>query len=223
MVKPGRSDSLLALGKKLSQELGTDQRVDTLSRWMSHWIAELMCSVDDATGEERRKRMAECGAAIMRLWAHRNTLPDGKRPFESFEPIFRTLESLDPEAKRFRYLGSPGNPDQSGKETPSEDWLNRARSADEAARGLVKYCLGKAADLALEGEEEWIALAKSVMSERDEDLRIIIRLFDETEASVAQDMKAALRGDVETRIGELEMLVELAQLEIAELKTSINR
>jgi hypothetical protein len=36
-------------------------------------------------------------------------------------------------------------------------------------------------------------------------------------------MKAELMGDVEKRIGELEMLIKLAQLEIADLKTLINR
>ncbi len=190
---------------------------------MLHWIAELIHSADDAVGEERSQRMAECGAAIMKLWAHRNTLPDGKRPFESLEPIFRTLESLDPEAQKFRYLLSPGTPDQSGNETPSKVWLNRAKSADEAARGLVKYCLTKAADLALEGKEEWIALVKSLMSERDEDLRVIVRLFNETKESEVQRAKSELRADVETRIRKLELLVELARLEIADLNNSITQ
>ncbi len=53
-VKSGHSDSVLALGKKLADELGTDQRADTLSRWMSHWIAELMRSASGAAGEEQK-------------------------------------------------------------------------------------------------------------------------------------------------------------------------
>ena len=42
MVKRIRSDSVLALGKKLVDELGLDQSVDTLGRWMAHYIAEKM-------------------------------------------------------------------------------------------------------------------------------------------------------------------------------------
>ena len=40
MVERIRSDSVLALGKKLVDELGLDQSVDTLGRWMAHYIAE---------------------------------------------------------------------------------------------------------------------------------------------------------------------------------------
>jgi hypothetical protein len=222
-AKPGRSDQVLALGKKLADELGTDQRIDTLSRWMSHWIAELIHSADAAVGEERSKRMDECGNAILKLWAHRNTLRDGKRPFESLELIFRTLESLDTETKRFRYFSPPSKPDQSADETPSEKWLNRAKSADEAARGLVAYCLTKATELAIDGRDEWIKLAQSVQSSGDDDVQVIVRLLSQLELTESERLQNEIRSDIEGQIAGLKALRQLAQSSIDELKASITQ
>ena len=42
MVRRIRSDSVLALGKKIVDELGLDQSADTLGRWMAHYLAEKM-------------------------------------------------------------------------------------------------------------------------------------------------------------------------------------
>ena len=221
MVKSVRSEPLLTLGQKLVDELGLDERVDTLSRWMSHWIAELIHAAETTAGDERAKRTVECGASIMELWAHRNVLPDGTRPFESLEPVLRALESLDPETKRYRYFTRPSGSAGSGAETPSESWLSRAKAVDEAARSLVKYCLTKAADLAVEGKEEWIALAKSVMTNDDADVRVIVRLLSETGSPEAKDAEAEVRSDIAQRIESLEALISSAQLAIVELRNSI--
>jgi hypothetical protein len=221
MVKSVRSEPLLTLGQKLVHELGLDERVDTLSRWMSQWIAELIHAAETSTGDERTNRMAECGAAIMKLWAHRNILPDGKRPFESLEPVLRALESLDPEAQSNRYFSPPSEAARSGAETPSDSWLSRANAVDEAARSLVRYCLTKAADLAVVGKEEWIALAKSVMADDDADVRVIIRLLSDMDSSEAEDAEAEIRSAVAQRIRSLEALISSAQLVIVELRDSI--
>src|SRR6266849_5134822 len=97
MVNRIRSDSILKLGKKIVDELGLDQTVDTLGRWMAHYIAGKVRDVEATTGEDHAQKMSECSDAILKLWAHRSELPNGKRPFEGFEPIFRALQSLDPD------------------------------------------------------------------------------------------------------------------------------
>jgi hypothetical protein len=56
---------------------------------------------------------------------------------------------------------------------------------DTTARALVKYCLTKAAEIALDGKEEWVTLAQSVLTDSDDDLRIIIKMFNDTKASEA--------------------------------------
>jgi hypothetical protein len=100
------SDAVLALGKKLVAELGLDQSVDTLSRWMAHYIAELMHAAETAEDAKRQELTSRCCVAILDLWRHRRELPDGKRPFEDIEPILRALQSLDPEDTTPRYFRS---------------------------------------------------------------------------------------------------------------------
>ena len=85
----------------------------------------------------------------------------------------------------------------------------------------MKYCLTKAADLAVEGKEEWIALAKSVMTNDDADVRVIVRLLSETGSPEAKDAEAEVRSDIAQRIESLEALISSAQLAIVELRNSI--
>ena len=82
MVERIRSDSVLALGKKLVDELGLEQSVDTLGRWMAHYIAEKMEAAESATGEARDRKMSECSDAILKLWAHRSELPNASTPVQ---------------------------------------------------------------------------------------------------------------------------------------------
>lgn len=83
------------MGKRIVEELGPDQSVDTLPRWMAHYVAELIHSAETASGEDRQAKAAVCADAILSLWAHRVQFPKGMRPLEEIEPILRTLESLD--------------------------------------------------------------------------------------------------------------------------------
>ena len=95
---------VLDLGRALVQELGLDPGVDTLSRWMAHYIAELIKAVETAAVEDRPAKLTKCADTILNLWERRNLLPNGKRPFEDLEPILRTLESLDPTDDTPRYF-----------------------------------------------------------------------------------------------------------------------
>ena len=100
------SDAILKLGRKLTHELNLDDSVDTLGRWMAHYIAELIQDAETASEEERLVKMQACNDAILRLWQHRHVLPDGSRPFEELEPLLKTLENLDSENNTFRYFHS---------------------------------------------------------------------------------------------------------------------
>ena len=97
---------ILDLGRALVEELGLDPGVDTLSRWMAHYIAELIEAAETAKVEERPAKLAKFADAILKLWEHRHHLPNGKRPFEDLEPILRALESLDPNDDTARYFRS---------------------------------------------------------------------------------------------------------------------
>lgn len=161
MVESVRSDAVLRLGKALVSELGLDRSVDTLARWMAHYLAELIERAERAAPEEKTDRLSECCRAIMDLWQHRSVLPDGLRPFEDVEPILRALESLDPEDDRFRYFRS-ARPDEpkDDREVEAKKWLDLAEGADFSAKMLIRYCLAQAAHHALDKSQAWVKMAE---------------------------------------------------------------
>ena len=100
-----RCDEVVALARrKLVDELGKDPPPDTLSRWMAHYVAELIDAAVNAPVGKRAALRRKCFETILELWSHRADLPRGRRPFEELEPIARALESLDPNNERPRFF-----------------------------------------------------------------------------------------------------------------------
>jgi len=52
MESSGMQKRIINLGKALVEELGLDTGVDTLARWMAHYIAEQMEIAKNAKGTE---------------------------------------------------------------------------------------------------------------------------------------------------------------------------
>ena len=157
------SDSIMVLGKKIVDELGMDQSNDTLGRWMAHYIAEKMEDAKAATGEAYHKKMSECSDLILKLWAHRSRLPNGNRPFEDFEPLFRVLKSLDPDDSTphfFRQVRSAAN--QNNENESTTRWLDMASELDNAAQKAV------------DKSRDWVALADAITKEAD--IRVVLMI-----------------------------------------------
>lgn len=155
-----RSDAILKLGEKIVNELGLDQSVDTLGRWMAHSIAELIHDVEASGAKDRPAKLATCSDAILALWKHRHKLPSGKRPFEDIEPIMRTLASLDPDDTMPRYFRALRTAADEAQDAEIADWLKHADSLDYSARLLIGYCLTRAASADVDKLKEWVALAE---------------------------------------------------------------
>ena len=152
----------MALGRKLVDELGENPRADTLSRWMAHYMAELIDAAENAPQDELPASRRRCFDAILDLWSHRADLPAGRRPFEDLEPIGRALESLDPgnETPRFFSAARPGV--ANAEEGPqSRTLLELVDSVDFAARVIIVHSLADAAHAALDKSREWIARAEA--------------------------------------------------------------
>ncbi|WP_443661983.1 hypothetical protein [Clostridium sp.] len=76
---------IINLGKALVEELGLDTGVDTLARWMAHYIAEQMGIAKDAKETEKVKAERRCFETILMLWQHQSFISNGRRPFDSQE------------------------------------------------------------------------------------------------------------------------------------------
>ncbi len=141
----------ISLGKTLVQELGLEPGVDTLSRWMAHYVAERIALTENVVGAEKAEAEQQCFDTILKLWEHRAVLPNGRYPFKNFEPLFKTLSRLNPDNSQTYYFDNShfqeADSDDASKIEPDEvqSWISMALSVDAVARILIDFALKQAA------------------------------------------------------------------------------
>ena len=86
---------MIGLGDHLVRELGFADGVDTLGRWMSHHVAELIAQARKG-GKNKGKAQREARAAILKLWAYRRVLPGNAHPLANYDKVIEFLEVLRP-------------------------------------------------------------------------------------------------------------------------------
>lgn len=216
------SKGVLDLGRALVKELGLDPGVDTLGRWMAHYIAELIQNAETAKTEERPYKLSACADAILKLWDHRHQLPSGKRPFEEFEPILRTMESLDPTDNTPRYFRSQRRAAGEAEErSDAQKWLELADGVDYSAKILIRYCLAEAAQAAKDKSKKWVKLAEAAGRGEDFDLSVIRLINNEHDLLKDNEPDDQARRLLEDRIQRLESFFELADSFLSELRVRL--
>ncbi len=221
-------DRVIKLGKALVSELNADSGVDTLTRWIAHYIAELLVNIESHEGDEKTEAEKRCFEAILTLWHHRSCYKDGHRPFENFEPIFRVLESLNPEESKNFYLRSVLNSPKSLENDTDyvSGWIDTLGKIDELARLLISYSLQKATVEAADKETiDWLNNSISLIC--NDDLGVIIKLIESS--SIANKIDALKNDTLDSektlkiklqRINELSSVCDLVGADIVkELKS----
>jgi len=93
---------VLELGKYLVRELGYEDGVDTLGRWMSHHLAELINKAEtSSTARERERVQKSVIETILNIWDHRASIPGEVYPLESYKDVLKMLELLKPDSNPF--------------------------------------------------------------------------------------------------------------------------
>lgn len=224
MVVSVHCEAVLELGRKLTRELNMDQSVDTLGRWMAHYIAELIVEAEKAIGEERPEKMRVCCEAILNLWKYRHILPDGKRPFEEIEPLLRVLESLDPENETPRYFHSLSDvidDDEENDETKS--WLKLIVDLDYSAKILIRYCLVQAAQNALNKSREWVSLAEEAGADEIVEYPLIRLIYDEDCMIKEPNANEIVKKRIGDRINRLEGFIKMANGVLSDLQQEVQQ
>lgn len=216
-----RSDAvpvaILNLGKKLVAELGLEDSVDTLGRWMAHYVAELISDVEPASLSERPVKEARCAAAILELWRHRHDAPGGRQRFEP-EPLLRAIASLDPESPGYRYFAHLRE-SAKGDDDAVQSWLRLADGIDTTARMLVVQCLVAAAAQARDRSRDWIAMADAAGIE-DDPPAAALRFVNEQQALLEDvEPNEANREKLTQRLKRLKAFIQLAKM----LKNQLTR
>jgi len=193
------------LGNLLVEELKRENEYpDTLSRWMAHYIAEqLTVAAESTTTAEKTAAQERCFQTILALWKHRSSMPSGHRPFESFEPILRALERLDPEAPRPFYYHFKDPREPMPEPGSVRDLMEFVVHIDATTRVLIDAVLAEATEKATNGRTS--ALLNEAIS-TDVDARVIRRLLDNMEHALNadEDKKNLLRKHLEETISKLD-------------------
>ena len=212
----------MALGRKLVDELGEDPSPDTLSRWMAHYLAELIDAAENAPQEELAASRRKCFDTVLELWSHRADLPAGRRPFEDLEPIGRALESLDPgnETPRFFAAARRGIADaEEGSHTRT--LLEFVDRVDSAARVIIVHALADAARAALDKSREWVARAEAA-GRNPQFVGIVISFVSEEGRDEQAEQVERSRNLLVDRIERLENFRELAALVSDDLRERLD-
>jgi hypothetical protein len=151
-----RSKAVIELGKRIVA--GLELNNDVTAQWMSHLVAEKILAAEQAPETMRDTATAECVDVILKLWAHRFTLPPYMRPLRELDPLLRTLNSLGVGgADELRFFTRPPNGEELEGATDDEKQLFEfAIGIDHAARELIRYTLGAAAERSVGLVNPWL-------------------------------------------------------------------
>ena len=210
---------IINLGKVLVEELDLDPGFDTLARWMVYYVAEQMTVAENATGDEKVEAEKNCFETILKLWEHRSSLPNGRRPLESFEPIFHALERLDPENRTPYFYSSPDSqssnlddPNDSSNEV--HQWLDIAQGIDQSARVWLECVFQQAALCKVdENTLKWIENAAGLPG--SDPISVILHLIDfdpeSEQEEVPKQKQQARQEKLASRIKQLDAFTEFNQ------------
>lgn len=88
---------ILELGQILVEELNLDPGVDTLGRWMAHYVASLIKEAESEQAPKlKQERSKGAQEAIKSLWMHRSIYENRINPLADLKPIVQALRNLDP-------------------------------------------------------------------------------------------------------------------------------
>lgn len=145
---------------------------------MVNHLSEQMTNSEDGNKEATEN----CINIILKLWHNRSSLPNGSRPFESFEPIFRALESLDPESAVPRYITNFYDGEEPKNSQHPSSWLEMAKALDATTRTLITFMFEQAINEATDDKKkDWIKSISGVVEA--EELKLYVRFFGEEEPS----------------------------------------
>ena len=170
-VPSSEFEGMLALGDKLVAELELSAEIDTLARWMAHYLAELLVDARSNKQELKDERRAKTFETILELWRHRQNLPEKSRPFRDFQPVCRLLNSLDLDTSRPRYFNYISDLVTEKKiNTSTNTHLTAIRAIDKSARLLIQFVIQLATEQEAEAGLEWLKAAKLAGIPEDDEM-----------------------------------------------------
>ena len=151
------TESLIDLGKRLVEEFKLEDKSDTLSQWMLHYLAELFERYDLSTSpEERRLASVDIRDTIFKLWEFRYEQAHSQSSFKNIESLVSTLKKLNLDNDDLFYtpLRNYRDTEKNKNQTSPKYWYNYALELDKASRLLIRNCILKGYALNEKDNEE---------------------------------------------------------------------
>lgn len=229
MENSEQSEKVINLGKMLVKELGLEPGVDTLARWMAHYLAEKIHEVEVLPKGDRRTEMEkECCELILKIWDHRSEMPRGRRPFENFEPILKVLKSIDPDNRDpFLHRMSEYELTQLASSIPNYEtikpFIESVVEIEKVARVWMESLLNQAAlKVTDEKTKAWLEAASLIGLPDDiHSIRIMYKnfnLLDDGDNTSSQD-----KDRLKLRIQQLEKFKKLNDLLLKTYQDELTR
>jgi hypothetical protein len=217
-------EKVINLGKKLAKHFEGFENGDAISQWMSHYLSEQIVKTESSKGKAKTLAEQNCFEAILKLWHHQSYYPRGNRPFENFEPVFRAIESLDPEKKfPHYYIGTDSETPSLSRET--EAWVKLAKEMDISARILIQFSFEQAMRSSINQDSiDWINTMLGVVNsdETDAVIRFIPELVIEDEEIAIQKERDKKIETLEYRLEQLESFIGFSEILKKELLSQID-
>jgi len=195
---------------------------------MAYYIAELMTKAEHVGIEKSADTKNECFEAILQLWKHRASLPNGHRPLERVEHVINALASLSPENDSYRYLPLSHTPTEQDEVEDAEkvdntdtNLLQLAEGIDYTARLLIRYFLAQAAAAHQDDAKDWLDLARSIGAQDDPAVVALPTLDQEHSLMTGESREEAPVLLLRERVERLESFVSLASQVASEMRVAL--
>jgi hypothetical protein len=128
MGPSSQQESVLALGRRIRNELGIEAGRDTLADWMAQYLAELLQSIDEESDPEKRANKKEhCCRIIQQLWEKRQSLPGAASPLGRISEVLKAFLKFQEDARVFG---------TQARECSDNPWCEFAKASHSADRRM---------------------------------------------------------------------------------------
>jgi len=164
-------EKIIQLGKSLIDELGLTHTHNILSRWMAHYLAELLLRIEGITQDNEVFALKkEAADLILKLWSAREDLPIA-HPQKNLQQIIETLEAIqDTEASYlnafYRYPTVPKD----------NQWASFVKVVKEKTSEIFKITVQNAlGSKAVQDAENWYSDKADFLNPEDQHLLKILK------------------------------------------------
>jgi len=214
-------ESIIKLGKKIVEELKLEPSVNTLGRWMSHYVAELIHKSENCeSSEEEVILKRECFDTILKLWQNMEHLPNVTKPLTDLEPLIELLDALKKEDYRYPFWR---NFRDDYKNPTWRTWLTLVK---ENSENIFELCLYASINSnLLKKKKGWLNEYKSLIKEDEkkmlEHLEYLVNRSNDINTFTDEDEKT-IHLDELTPNEKQEVILDKIEDELNEIKLKFN-